>query len=125
MQVQYTPYHAHMIAQNVDYNYNGVRDDIEKHITKKFPASQHELALRYAKVIQMKMESNKADEIKIKEISNESSSILSCIFESIPNPVVFSEEIISVTTNTKKRLLAYLEFSKALNGKVLSIIPCE
>lgn len=29
MQVQYTPYHAHMIAQNVDYNYNGVIENKE------------------------------------------------------------------------------------------------
>ena len=57
-----------------------------------------------------------------KAVVRRSSAAISCLFDRFnsangdKDPTAVGEELISITTNTKKRLKAYLAYSETLNG---------
>jgi len=107
----------------IDANTNGIRDDIDQLIEQKFSytsevkraAQQEARALQQFMLVKTKEEALKATE--------QIARATSCTFKILSDPVldyekrqVLSKEIEAWTTNTKERLLKYLESSKLIGG---------
>ena len=113
----------------IDANANGVRDDIEAIITKKYTQlDQRAAAMQKAKALQAILLVDPNDKSAVKAASLRSSKSGSCLFKKFnplsdplnPLAAIVSREIESLTTNTKKRLKAYLAYGQALDGSVLT-----
>ncbi|MFT6924806.1 MAG: hypothetical protein ACJAZP_000364 [Psychromonas sp.] len=107
----------------IDLDANGVRDDIEVFIEANYTeAPQRAAVIQSAKALQEALLVDVTDIIAVKEVNNRISFSIHCIYSQFDGsnnskqPAQVSLEIESLTTNTKQKLLAYLEFSKALNG---------
>ncbi|MDR1976036.1 MAG: hypothetical protein LBQ18_03495 [Campylobacteraceae bacterium] len=107
----------------IDENANGVRDDIEAYINKNYSdEGQRKALFQYAKATQATLLVNASDIIAVKNANGQRSRGLHCISlkfnaeKGDENPGIAWEKIRSMTTNTKTRLKAYLNFSKALEG---------
>nr|WP_315043426.1 hypothetical protein [uncultured Moraxella sp.] len=115
-----------------DSNNNGIRDDIDAYIAKKYTdPAQKKAAENMAKAMQKSLTVGMiADEetrrLEAKKLSLEMDKNSGCIFYLADHNPNFSEDIIleleSLTTNTKERLLAYLAYDKALDGTVSSLM---
>ena len=106
-----------------DANANGIRDDIDAYITSNYSeAPQKAAAIQTAKAIQATLFVDTTNINAVKEAKIRASKAIHCIyfkFDGSNNgkqPAQVSQEIISLTTNTKERLNAYLKYSKALDG---------
>lgn len=115
--------------RGIDVNANGVRDDIEAVIARKYPQQeQRAAAMQDAAALQSALLTNPEDKAAVKAASLKSSRALKCLFLKFnvvndPNnasPAIVANETLSLTTNTKARLQAYLLFDKALDGSVIS-----
>lgn len=110
----------------IDEDQNGIRDDIDAYIEKTYSSEAQKKAVsQYAKSLQASLLVDTEDKIALKATTNVKARAISCIFEKIPygkspdgDRVV--GEILSITTNTKQRLLAYVALDKALDGTVIS-----
>lgn len=111
----------------IDNDKNGIRDDIDAYILKNYPIeTQRKAVNQFAKSFQAYLVTDTKDSIVVKEVSNENTRAMTCVFSKFNNSDIgpngsVVQEIISLTTNTKKRLLAYHEFNDALDGTVISI----
>lgn len=106
-----------------DMDSDGVRDDIEEFIDANYLAApQRAAVIQSAKALQEAVLVDVSDVIAVKEINRKISRSDHCIYSQFDGtndskqPAQVSQEIESLTTNTKERLLAYLAFSKALDG---------
>ncbi|WP_326526464.1 hypothetical protein [Dokdonella sp.] len=104
-----------------DANSNGVRDDIETFIAKTYSTEpRRAAALQTAKALQHALVVNLTDATAVKAVDRQISYGINCIYkrfaDNSPHPARVTQELESVTTNTKERLLAYLQFNKALDG---------
>lgn len=115
-------------AQGPDINNNGIRDDIETYIATNYTSTtQRTAAEQFARVMQAAMLVDKADIAAAKAIALQGSKAVNCIYSRFDGnagskqPSAVVEELKSVSTNTKARLLAYLAYSKALDGTAGSI----
>lgn len=113
--------------QGIDANDNGVRDDIEAYLSKKYPQPELKApALNLAKAIQSSLAADLENKDAVRGINNVMTLANSCIYETVRNnktdirPSQLTKEIESITTNTKSRLLAYLDFSTASSGMVFT-----
>jgi uncharacterized protein YceK len=110
-----------------DQNNNNIRDDIDRYITQEYKNNDQRIAVeQFAKQLQQGIEADKSDVIVLKKISFDQSRAVGCIYEKFPEDSQFAakdvaQDLISVTTNTKQRLLAHIEMSKALDGTVLTL----
>lgn len=111
-----------------DSDGNGVRDDIDVFIDANYVSRPQRAAARQvASSLQAALMSDLTSRKDILAISIRSGRAINCIFRifdgkngsKIPDAV--ANEIESMTTNTKARLLKYLAYSKALNGESLSL----
>lgn len=107
----------------VDANANGVRDDIEEFISRNYPLdSQRAAAMQYARGMQSALLVDASDISAVKEVKRQLSMATRCLYSKfgeksdVKQPASVGSELIAVTTNTKQRLLAYLAYSKALDG---------
>ena len=107
----------------IDMDSNGVRDDIQIFIDATYSdASQHAATIQSAKALQKAILVDTSNTIAVKEANKMISEADHCIYSQFDGtnnsklPAQVSQEIESLMTNTKERLLAYLGFSKALNG---------
>jgi hypothetical protein len=107
----------------IDANSDGIRDDVEAYIASNYAGdAQRAAARQFAKVMQDAMLVDKTNLSAVKAIAVRSSRAVNCIYAHFdgtagskqPSQVV--GEIRAVSTNTKPRLLAYLAYSKALDG---------
>lgn len=113
--------------QGVDADQNGIRDDIDRYIKKKYSLEKQQKAVsQYARSLQASLLVDKENRNAVKAVTNTKAKAISCIHEKIPKgrfpgggSVV--KEILSITTNTKLRLLAYVSLDKALDGSVISL----
>jgi len=117
------------ILTGTDANANGVRDDIEAIITSNYTSStQRAAVMQNAKAMQNALTVDKADMLAVKVIEREISRGIHCIYSKFDGasgskqPAQVTLELEAITTNTKQRLLAYLQFSKALDG-TSSVLP--
>jgi len=115
----------------IDANTNGVRDDIERHIEKKYTEpAQRKAAMRKAMVFQEMLLVDKQDEAALEAVSYRGTLAIVCSKSAFPGQQgvieksAMSRELESMTTNTKARLLAYLAYNKARSGSV-STMPRE
>ena len=110
-----------------DLNRNGVRDDVDSYINKRYlSAPQRAAALQVARNIQKQLLVSKTDKPALRLVSLALSRAVHCLFSKFEgdaqfNTNVVAQEIESMTANTKARLLAYLAFSKAADGTTSTI----
>ena len=109
----------------IDANTNGVRDDIERHIEKKYTEpAQRKAAMQTARALQQTLLVNKNDAQALNSVSQMAMYAANCrglIFpglEGLKSVSRMSEEIETLTTNTKERRRAYLAYNKAVSGTV-------
>lgn len=106
-----------------DQDNNGIRDDIDAYIAKHYPAPpQRKAAEQFARAMQEAVTTGSTSVDTAKAVVRRSSAAISCLFDRFnsangdKDPTAVGEELISITTNTKKRLKAYLAYSETLNG---------
>lgn len=115
--------------RGVDANANGVRDDVELHISRAYQAKQKAAAMQYAAALQSALISDKTDPLSVRRHGTRSLRGMQCLIEVFGSEnkalnrdaEITSEEIIALTTNTGQRLMAYLSFGRAVNGSVLAL----
>lgn len=111
----------------VDADKNGIRDDIDTYIKKTYPNYEQKKAVtQYARSLQASLLVDKDDKIAVKAATNAKAKAISCISMKVPdgkspNGERVVREIVSMTTNTKQRLLEYMALDKALDGTVISL----
>lgn len=111
----------------IDSDQNGIRDDIQEYINATYPKPEQQKAVsQYARSLQAKLLVDPKDKYQVRASSNTSSKAMSCIYEKLPvgnSPQAARavQEILSLTTNTKQRLMAYMAFDKAMDGAVISL----
>ena len=113
----------------IDANNNGIRDDIEAFIVQRYTEPKERAAMmQYARSVQASLLVDKFDQSAVQALSLKDSYAVNCVFNVLnPErnadnglPEIAAREIVSLTTNTKARLKAYLMYSYALSGSVLT-----
>jgi hypothetical protein len=114
--------------QGPDVNTNGIRDDIDTYIQNNYPtAPQQTAAQQLAKVTQTAMLIDKTDLAAVKALSVQESRAINCLYARFDSnagskqPAAVVAELEAISTSTKPRLLAYLAYSKALDGTAGSL----
>lgn len=109
----------------IDANTNGVRDDIERHIEKKYSEpAQRKAAMQTARALQHTLLVDKNDVQALDRVSEMGMRAVNCrslVFpglERFKEAYQMSQEIEAMTANTKMRLLEYLAYNKAVSGTV-------
>ncbi len=106
----------------IDADTNGIRDDVEAYISAQYgTADQKAAARQFAAVMQAALLVDTTDLAAVKAISVRGSRAVNCIYRQFDaggdkQPAAVVAEIRSASTNTKPRLMAYLAYSKALDG---------
>ena len=110
-----------------DSNHNNIRDDIDKYIKENYPhGEQSKAAEQLAESLNSIFLVEDYNINKARKIVKNNSDAINCIymvFINKPNnsldsiePAQVVSEIESITFNTKKRLLKYIQFNKMLDG---------
>ncbi|MGQ3001195.1 MAG: hypothetical protein ACT6UH_00175 [Hydrogenophaga sp.] len=114
-------------VEGMDANGNGVRDDIETHIHRKYTdPAQRKAAMQMARALQRALLVDKSDSVAIDAAAQAIAKAVDCSFDIFAGAdnekhrYRMSNELESITTNTKERLNAYLAFNKAVSGSVTS-----
>lgn len=111
-----------------DLDGNGVRDDVDAWIKSKLTdPKQIAAAMQSAKVIQRAILVDKSNKVEVKAVGLALSWAVHCV--SILSPADGSTSILqevdgkieSISTNTKARLKAYLEYNRARNGSATTL----
>lgn len=112
----------------IDANANGVRDDIEKYIEKKYAVpTQRKAAMQTARAYQQMLQVDTSDPMELERVSKTSWRAVGCERLAFPGPEgakqswEMAQEVKSLTTNTRKRLKALLAYNKARSGSVSSM----
>jgi hypothetical protein len=112
----------------IDTNRNGVRDDVEAHITSKYTGvPQRAAAMQTARALQATLLVDTQDVTAAKTASRQVMYAMKCVFSRFPgppdspDPSRVIDELEGLTTNTKARLLAYRAYNKALDGTSASL----
>ena len=113
----------------IDANNNGIRDDIEAFIVQRYAEPKERAAMmQFARSVQASLLVDKFDQSALQALSLKDSYAVNCVFNVLnPErnadnglPEIAAREIVSLTTNTKARSKAYLMYSYALSGFVLT-----
>jgi hypothetical protein len=114
--------------EGVDANGNGIRDDIDAFIDRSYSTElQRRAARQMAANLQKTLLANKEDKAALKQVDTGAGRAIRCLFlrfdgsNGSKHPEAVSQELESVTANTKERLKAYLAYSKAMDGAVMSL----
>ena len=109
----------------VDANANGVRDDIDKYIASKYTIpAQAKAATQLARSMQSSILVDKTDASAVKAVALSIDRSVNCLHDRFTNTSgeLAASAVLhilqSLTANTKTRLIAYLQFSSAMNGTV-------
>jgi len=109
--------------KGTDENSNGIRDDIDQLIEQKFSDTPElkRAAEQEARALQRFMEAKTKEEAL--KFAEQIGRATSCTFKILSHPVrdyeirqALSKEIEAWTTNTRERLIKYLESSKLISG---------
>lgn len=110
-----------------DADVNGVRDDIDVYLNNKYTdPKQKAAALQMAKAMQKSLLVNPKDKAATTAVTNAMDKATDCIFIRFPlgknpNPHIVNDEVVSISTNTKSRLIAYLTYNSTEDGSVSSL----
>ena len=114
--------------QGPDADANGVRDDVDAFIAKTYPTeSQRAAAHQFAANVQEQMLVSKDDKGALRAVDRRLVNAGQCIHVRFTdedgnfNPFFVREKITAISTNTKARLLAYLAYSKAMDGAAIGM----
>lgn len=114
----------------IDVNGDGVRDDIEQYIVKKYSEpAQRKAAMQTAEVFQKMLLVDKSDVAALDAVSEAGSRAIVCAkaaFATSDGAIEqyrMNTDLESMTANTKARLIAYLAYNKARNGTVSTMPP--
>jgi hypothetical protein len=105
----------------IDANANGVRDDIEAHIERKYTEpAQRAAAMQTARAFQQMLLVDKSDAGAMEQSVVSTARAVDCLFDTFAGTEgsELSRQLEAMTTNTKDRLRAYLQFNKAASGSV-------
>ncbi len=109
----------------IDANHNGVRDDIEAHIEKKYAEpAQRAAAMQTARAYQQMLLVDKSNAVALDAVSTAGARAVNCVSFVFPSIEEFrlghqmANELEALTANTKDRLLAYLAYNKSRSGTV-------
>ena len=109
--------------KEIDENSNGIRDDIDQLILQKFSETPEirRAAEQEARALQRFMEAKTKEEAL--KFAEQIGRATSCTFKILSHPVrdyetrqALSKEIEAWTTNTRERLIKYLDSSKLISG---------
>ncbi len=113
------------ILEGMDANRDGVRDDIETHIHRKYTdPAQRRAAMQTARAYQQMLLADRNDAVALDAASRAGARAVNCLSTIFPSVEEFklghqmSTELEALTTNTKERLRAYLAYNKARSGTV-------
>ena len=111
-----------------DADSNGVRDDIDAYLSATYTSSgQLSAATQMAKAMRNTLKVDPTDRLAVKLVDRQNSRAIHCLYSKFEGGTVSKEpsrvvsEIESMTSNTKKRLLAYLKYNRALDGTSSSL----
>lgn len=114
--------------QGLDTNTNGIRDDVDKYIATNYPLASEQTAVQqFARTMQRAILVDISNLTDVKAVAVKASRAVNCIYSRFDSnsgskqPSEVIAELESISSNTKSRLLAYLAFSKALDGTVGSL----
>jgi hypothetical protein len=103
---------------------NGVREDIEAHIVKAYStAPQQAAAMQTARALQNTLVVDVSNLTAVLDVNRKLTYAVHCLHTKFDrngaskHPAQVSQELESMLTNTKPRLLAYLAFAKSLDGQ--------
>lgn len=108
----------------IDANTNGVRDDIERYIEKKYTEpAQRKAAMQTARAFQQMLLVSEEDSTELNQISANGFRAIVCLDDSFaapdgPNSASVLDDLQAMTTNTKTRQHAYRAYNKARSGTV-------
>lgn len=112
----------------IDNDKNGIRDDIDEYIDNNYiEQPQRKAVEQSAKALQTLLLVNKDDINLLKKANIKLSEADHCIYLTFDaengskEPAQVSQEMESITTNTKQRLLAYIEAANKLAGTAWSL----
>ena len=112
----------------IDANANGVRDDIEQYIEKKYTEpAQRKAAMQTARAYQQMLLVDKSDAMELERVSEASWRAVGCERLAFPGSEgakqswKMAQEVKAMTTNTKERLKSLLAYNKARSGSVSSM----
>ena len=115
-------------VEGMDANGNGVRDDIETHIHRKYTdPAQRKAAMQTARALQQMLLVDKNDAVALERVSQASWRAVGCESLAFSGPEgstqswEMAQEIKAMTTNTKERLQAFLAYNAARSGSVSSM----
>lgn len=106
----------------IDKNKNQVRDDIELYISKQgYGAKQKKAAMQFAKAYQAIVTANLSDKTAFEKVKLQRERASSCLLsmemlDIEDSQYLVSEDLVAITANTKKRLIALLNFDQKLDG---------
>ncbi|HIF9187351.1 hypothetical protein [Photobacterium damselae] len=107
----------------VDDDNNGIRDDIDAFIEFHYKDEKQKKAVKQlAGSLQKTLVADTSDIINVKKLNRDNTRAINCIFSRFSDvtidksPEQVTQEIESITSNTKARLIAYLAFNSALDG---------
>jgi hypothetical protein len=105
-----------------DTDNNGVRDDIDTYISRRYPKTEQAKAARQeARALQKALQVPAGDVAAAKAVVRDMERATVCTYSQFPaggsvEAAQVGLEIERLTTNTKLRLKAYLAFNKMLDG---------
>ncbi|MCW5654020.1 hypothetical protein [Hydrogenophaga sp.] len=109
----------------IDNNSNGVRDDIERYIERKYAEpAQRKVAMQTARALQKTLQVDTNDAFAVEAVSQDGMRAVNCRGAVFPGVEGFkeafrmSQELEALTTNTLLRLRAYMAYNKAVSGTV-------
>ena len=107
--------------RGIDSDNNGIRDDIDAYINTHYSKDrEHAAVSQVARSFQKELLVDTSNMAQVREVDRESGRAINCLGD-IFHSGSPSSEIKSLTTNTKKRLLQYLKYNKALDGTTWSV----
>ena len=112
--------------EGVDANGNGIRDDIDAFIDRSYSTEpQRRAARQLAANLQKILLVNKSDKAALRQVETGGWPRVHCVFlrfvgRRVKQACGCKPQLESVTANTKNRLKAYLAYSKAMDGTVIS-----
>ena len=107
---------------------NSIRDDIAVFILSNYPTTpQRAAATQLASFFQATLLANTQNPSQVRSLSLQGTRAVNCVYsqfdgKTTQQPAKVIEQLRSLTTNTKPKLLAYLAYSKALDG-IASTLP--
>ena len=114
--------------EGIDANGNGIRDDIDAFIERNYSTeAQRRAARQFAVNLQKILLVNKADKLALRQVETEGGRAVHCVAlrfrdsTGSQQPAAVGQQLESLTANTKDRFKAYLAYSKAMDGAVLSL----